>query len=75
MMSSSAVYNDAIMELMATFNWTRIGVIRVCTNGGGRPCPFHHDINVTYTVQSCAHQTHMYSTGYTTPHIWSVVNS
>ena len=28
MMSSSAVYNNAILELMATFNWTRIGVIR-----------------------------------------------
>ena len=28
MMSSSAVYNDAILELMATFNWTRISVIR-----------------------------------------------
>ena len=28
MMPSSAVYNDAILELMATFNWTRIGVIR-----------------------------------------------
>ena len=28
MMSSSAVYNDAVLEMMATFDWKRISVIR-----------------------------------------------